>query len=63
MTVSELIEMLEDCDPDMEVRIAEQPWYPFEYYIEGVAEYEGKIFICEGNQLAYASSEIWDCIW
>lgn len=66
MTVGELIEILEDFDSDMEVRIAEQPSYPMEYEIDGVAGYktdEGKCaYICEGYQLGYASREIWDCI-
>jgi hypothetical protein len=32
--VSELIALLEDADPDTEVRIAQQPSWPFEYVIE-----------------------------
>ena len=33
MTVGELKEMLEDLDDDMEVRLAHQPSWPFEYSI------------------------------
>ena len=66
MTVGELIEILEGFDTDMEVRIAEQPRYPMEYEIDGVAEYEtdeGKCaYICEGYQLGYASRDIWNYI-
>ena len=66
MTVGELIEILECFDSDMEVRIAEQPRYPMEYEIDGVAEYETNegncAYICEGYQLGYASRKIWDCI-
>ncbi len=36
MTVGELIEMLEEQDPDAEVRLQEQPTYPFEYDIAGI---------------------------
>ncbi len=37
MTVRELIELLEDYDETMEVRIAHQPNYPLESSIAGVA--------------------------
>lgn len=36
MTVSELMNLLEDCDPDAEVLIMNQPSYPFENSIMGV---------------------------
>ncbi|WP_239336877.1 hypothetical protein [Frankia sp. CiP3] len=35
MTVHELINALEACDPDTEIRIAAQPSWPFEYPIRG----------------------------
>ncbi len=38
MTVAELIEQLEQMNPDAEVRIASQPEWPFEYSIEQVRE-------------------------
>lgn len=60
MKVYELIEMLEGLDEDMEVMIAEQPNYPFEYSIAGLAEYDGKLYIVEGYQKGYVSKEIWD---
>lgn len=37
MKVRELIEALEDCDQDAEVLIAEQPTYPFENSVVGIA--------------------------
>lgn len=37
MTVSELIELLEDCDPDAEVLLMSQPSWPFEHTVAGVA--------------------------
>ena len=36
MKVSELMELLQECDPDAEVTIAHQPNYPFEYSIQGL---------------------------
>ena len=36
MTVKELIEELEYLDPNIEVRFASQPNWPFEYDIRGV---------------------------
>lgn len=36
MTVSELIELLEDCDPDAEVLLMSQPNWPFENTVAGV---------------------------
>ncbi len=38
MTASEMIQLLSAVDPDTEVRIAEQPSWPFEYAISGVVE-------------------------
>jgi hypothetical protein len=40
MTVQELIELLQDYDGDAEVRLAEQPHYPFEYSVDRVASVE-----------------------
>lgn len=37
MKVHELISILEDCDPDAEVILAEQPNYPMEHALAGVA--------------------------
>jgi len=41
MTVQELIDLLEDMDREAEVRIADQPNWPFEYEIDAVAEVDG----------------------
>jgi len=38
MTAQDLIELLSGVDPDTEVRIAEQPSWPFEYSINDVVE-------------------------
>ncbi|MEO6044372.1 MAG: hypothetical protein ABIQ47_10680 [Tepidiformaceae bacterium] len=37
ITVQELIERLQECDPDAEVRIVSQESWPFENAISGVA--------------------------
>jgi len=39
MTVQGLIRLLEDCDPDAEVRFASQPSWPFEYSIADMYEH------------------------
>jgi len=53
MTVAELIYELELQDPDLEIRIASQPSWPFEYHVNGVGTSEGKVWIVEGDQLGY----------
>ena len=37
MKVSDLIQLLEDCDPDANVFIMSQPNWPFEYAVRGAA--------------------------
>ena len=37
MNVQELIELLEDCDPEAEVRLAHQPGWPLAFELRGVA--------------------------
>lgn len=37
MKVSELIELLEDCDPEAEVFLMTQPSWPFECSVRGIA--------------------------
>ena len=68
MLVKDLIELLEDCDGDSEVRFASQPSWPFEYSIADVHEHypepefdddawedgaEPVVYLVEGQQLAY----------
>lgn len=61
MTVQDLIDFLEGCDPEAEVRIAFQPSYPMKYEVEDVAEVrysdEAAVYIASGNQLGYLSSK------
>ena len=50
MTVSELRELLEGCDPEAEVRIMSQEGWPFENAIRGVAvrgDFAGEACDCE----------------
>ena len=57
MTVSELKEILEYYDDDMEVRFASQPNWPFEYSILDAVmvnvDEEDVIYLEEGRQLGY----------
>lgn len=65
MTVVELIEILEEAasyDPDMEVRLAFQPRWPFEHSIGATAEAVGEdesstFYIAEGHQIGYLPGE------
>ena len=61
MTVSELKEILEHYDDDMEVRFASQPNWPFEYSILDAVmvhvDEEDVIYLEEGRQLGYLPRE------
>jgi hypothetical protein len=37
LTVAELIALLEDCDPDAQVRLAHQPAWPLQFTLAGLA--------------------------
>jgi len=60
MTAEELIEFLQDFDPETEVRIAHQPNYPFEYAIDDIVIVDGIIYIGEGDQLGYLPGTVAD---
>ena len=59
VTVTDLRQALEACDPDAEVRLASQPAWPFEYAIDSTnpaVEVEGDtpvVYLGEGAQLGY----------
>jgi|TARA_R110000787_G_scaffold51123_1_gene121311 hypothetical protein len=67
MVVEELIEMLQGCNPEAEIRFASQPSWPFEYSINDAVEVEIEnnrtgqsqdvVFLEEGSQLGYLPSE------
>lgn len=64
MTVDELITLLEECDPEAEVRMAIHPSDPFESEIEGVVRgsevgKEDTVYLVEGDQLGSPPSEVW----
>lgn len=45
MRVKELMELLEEMDPDAEVKIAYQPNYPLEASIDTIVDVDGKVYI------------------
>lgn len=47
MKVIELIALLDECDPDAEVRIATQPSYPLQSHVRGIATTDS-LLNCEG---------------
>jgi hypothetical protein len=60
VTVTDLIHELEGCDPDAEVRIAQQPAWPFEYAIDlsnAAVEVDvdgtSVVYLGQGAQLGY----------
>lgn len=61
-TVRDLINALEDCDPDARVSLAIQPSYPFEHSIGQVEEAMGPdgitVYIAEAGQIGYLRREV-----
>lgn len=58
MKVYELMEILENMDPEAEVRVAHQPAWAFEYSIDNAASaYDDKgefcLYLSEGRQIGY----------
>jgi hypothetical protein len=60
VTVTDLIQHLEGCDPAAEVRLAQQPAWPFEYTIDPttpIVEVDlgdsPVVYLAEGAQLGY----------
>lgn len=63
MTVQELIEQLEQLNPDAEVRFAHQPNYPLWCHIGGLAVTpDGEAFLVEDPNTSggYASADLWE---
>jgi hypothetical protein len=74
MKVAELIELLQGLPDDAEVRIAQQPSWPFEYSITGAvivgggftedededeaASSEPVVYLAEGSQLGYLPGNV-----
>ena len=79
MIVRELIERLEQSDPEAEVLLAHQPGWPLRFMIAGVCDWEGVeddddhvamdapvVYICEGQHpegTPYAPRDAWDIAW
>ena len=57
MTVEELKEQLEMLDPDMEIRFASQPSWPFEYSINDIMPVGDVAYLEEGEQIGYLPVE------
>ncbi|MFC8570671.1 hypothetical protein ACFUIW_33440 [Streptomyces sp. NPDC057245] len=58
MTVAELIEQLEEMDPEATVRLAIQPTYPFEHSLaKAVQAEDGTCYLAEGEQLGYLGDQ------
>ncbi len=62
LTVSQLIEELEELDPDAEVRLATQPSWPFEWHLsttepgpamQVTLDDQPVVYLVEGEQLGY----------
>jgi hypothetical protein len=75
MTVMELMEILQDADPEAEVRFAGQPSWPFEYSVADTVEdmpepddedhREGRppiLYLVEGNQIGYLPGHITEAL-
>ena len=74
MTVQELIDELECCDGEAEVRFLAQPSWPFEYTIAAVVEATdqpddlsgyretpaGRVLLVEGRQACYGDKRAFD---
>lgn len=58
MRVQDLIEMLEDMDPEAHVRLAFQPEWPLEHRIEKAIEVDGKVYISDGGQIGYLPTKV-----
>jgi hypothetical protein len=76
MTVQELIDELECCDGDAEVRFLAQPSWPFEYTIAAVVEATDqpedlracrdtptrRVLLVEGRQACYGDKAVFESI-
>jgi hypothetical protein len=67
LTVSGLIDELEDCDPEAEVRLATQPSWPFEWSLSNrepgpvlQVDLEGQpiVYLVEGEQFGHLPGSV-----
>ena len=66
MTAQELIDILEDADPETEIRLAIQPAWPFEHRVSG-AEIVGDgekdvVYLYEAGQIGYLPGDVTEAI-
>lgn len=58
-TVGDLIDLLEQFDRDLPVRLASQPAWPFEYVLgQDPVEVDGAVWLAEGNQVGYLAGSV-----
>ncbi len=57
MTVEELIELLEQFNPEAEVRIASGQGWPMEYDVGDVETTGAAVYLAEGQQIGYLPDE------
>ena len=57
MTVEQLIELLEEFDPEAEVRMASGRSWPMEYDLAEVETTGAVVYVAEGRQLGYLPSD------
>lgn len=63
MTAQDLTDLLEDLDPDTEIRLAHQPAWPLECSLrpEVVAgDEDGIVYLAEQEQIGYLSGQVTD---
>lgn len=61
MTVGELLDLV-DGDESIEIRLATQPSYPFEWSVEAGEVVDGILYLAEGSQLGYLPGEVRDAL-
>jgi hypothetical protein len=62
MTAEELMMLLEEMEPETEIRFASQPNWPFEYKIDDAIEVNGRLYLVEGRQIGYLPQEVKESI-
>ena len=75
MTAAELIELLENVDPNAEVRLATQPQWPFEYSVgralatddldteQAGPDEENVVWLAAGSQSRYLPGHVAEAAW
>ena len=61
MNVTQMIELLEDCDPEAEVWLAHQPSWPLQFTVRGVYDPAATPPECSEHGIAYVPAECGEC--